>query len=138
MKIVALCVLAFLLVLACSAEQPPLLAEQLQIARPLPGMSIGAGYLTLRNNSDQQISITRVRSPELESVEMHESVLEDGISRMYKLQKVVILPGQSTRFEPGARHLMLRYRATIPSQVTLQFYAGETLLLSISATLEDQ
>ncbi len=137
MKVVALCVLAFLFVLACSAEQPPLLAEQLQIARPLPGMNMGVGYLTLQNNSDQKISITRVHSPELESVEMHESVLEDGISRMYKLREVVILPGQNVRFEPGAKHLMLRYRATIPPQVTLQFYAEETLVLSIGATLED-
>ena len=137
MKVVSLCVLAFLFVVACSAEQAPLLAEQLQIVRPLPGMNIGAGYLTLRNNSDQQISITRVHSPELESVEMHESVLEDGISRMVKLQEVVILPGQNLRFEPGAKHLMLRYRATIPSRVTLQFYAEETLVLSIGATLKD-
>ena len=137
MKVVSLCVLAFLFVVACSAEQAPLLAEQLQIVRPLPGMSMGAGYLTLRNNSDQQISITRVHSPELESVEMHESVLEDGISRMHKLQEVVILPGQNLSFEPGAKHLMLHYAAAIPAQVTLHFYAEETLVLSIGATLED-
>jgi len=41
------------------------------------------------------------------------------------------------RFEPGAKHLMLHYRATIPAQMTLQFYAGETLMLSIGATFED-
>ena len=137
MKMRSLYTLAFFLVVACSAEQPPLLAEQLQIARPLPGMSMGAGYLTLQNNSDRQIGITRVHSPELESVEMHESVLEDGVSRMYKLQEVVILPGRTVRFEPGAKHLMLRYRATIPAQMTLHFYAGETLMLSIGATFED-
>ena len=137
MKLRTLWVLAFFLVLACSAEQPPLVAEQLQIARPLPGMSMGAGYLTLKNNSAQQIRITGMHSPDLKSVEMHESVLEDGVSRMYKLQEVVILPGQSVSFEPGARHLMLRYRATIPDQVTLQFYAEETLLLSVGATLKD-
>lgn len=129
--------LAFLLVVACSAKQPPLLAEQLHITRPMPGMSMGAGYLTLKNNSDQKISISRVNSPELDSVEMHESVLEDGVSRMYKLQEVVILPGRSVSFEPGGKHLMLNYPTTVPSQVTLQFYAGETLMLSIGATLED-
>ncbi len=137
MKLRSLCVLTFFFVVACSAERPPLLAEQLQIPRPVPGMSMGAGYLTLQNSSDQQITITRVHSPELKSVEMHESVLEDGVSRMYKLQEVVILPGQSVSFEPGAKHLMLHYPATIPTQVTLQFYAEETLLLSVGATLED-
>ena len=137
MKLRTLWVLTFFLVIACSADKPPLIAEQLQIARPLPGMSMGAGYLTLKNNSGQQIRITGVHSAELKSVEMHESVLEDGVSRMYKLQEVVILPGQSVSFEPGAKHLMLRYAATIPDQVTLQFYAEETLLLSVGATLED-
>ena len=137
MKVVSLCVVTFLLVLACSIEQPPLLAGNLKIARPVPGMSMGAGYLTLENNSEQRISITRVHSPELVSVEMHESVLEDGVSRMYKVQEVVILPGQSVSFEPGAKHLMLRYPATIPAQMTLQFYAGETLMLSLGATFQD-
>ena len=137
MKLRSLWVLAFFLVVACSADQPPLTAEQLQIARPLAGMSMGAGYLTLKNNSDQKIRITQVHSPDLKSVEMHESVLEDGVSRMYKLQEVVILPGQSASFEPGGKHLMLRYAATIPDQVTLQFYAEETLLLSVGATLKD-
>ncbi len=64
---------------ACSTEQPPLLAGNLKIARPVPGLSMGAGYLTLENNSEQRISITRVHSPELVSVEMHESVLEDVV-----------------------------------------------------------
>lgn len=137
MMLRSLCVLALFFLVACSTEQQPLLAEQLQIARPMPGMSMGAGYLTLRNNSEQQINISRVHSPELESVEMHESVLEDGVSRMIKLQEVVILAGQTISFEPGAKHLMLRYRATIPARITLQFYAQETLILSIGTTLED-
>ena len=137
MKFVSLCAVTFLLVLACSTEQPPLLAGNLKIARPVPGLSMGAGYLTLENNSEQRISITRVHSPEFVSVEMHESVLEDGVSRMYKLQEVVILPGQAVSFEPGAKHLMLRYPATLPAQMTLQFYAGETLMLSLGATFQD-
>ena len=123
---------------ACSSEQPPLIADQVNITKPVPGVSMGAGYLTLRNTSDQIIAITQVSSPDLESVEMHESVLEDGVSRMYKLQEVAILPGGSTTFEPGAKHLMLRYPDELTDSVTLQFYAGETLLLSVDATLGDQ
>ena len=137
MKLRLLYLLGFFFVLACSSEQPPLLVEELHLARPLPGMRMSAGYLTLTNNSDQQISITRVHSAQLESVEMHESVLQDGISRMYKLQEVVILAGHSVKFEPGGKHLMLRYGTTIPAELTLQFYAGETLLLSVGAALED-
>jgi copper(I)-binding protein len=137
MKLRLLYLLGMFLVVACANKHAPLLAAELQLARPLPGMRMSAGYLTLTNNSDQQVSITRVHSAQLESVEMHESVVEDGVSRMYKLQEVVILPGHSVNFEPGGKHLMLRYGATIPAEVTLQFYAGETLLLSVGASLED-
>ena len=98
---------------------------------------MGAGYLTLTNSTDQLVAITQVTSPDLISVEMHESVLEDGISRMYKLQEVAILPGGTATFEPGAKHLMLRYPDELPNNVTLQFYAGESLLLSIDAKLGD-
>jgi hypothetical protein len=137
MKLRFLCLLSFFLMIACSTERPPLLVEELQLARPLPGTRMSAGYLTLTNNSDQPISITRVHSAQLESVEMHESVLEDGVSRMYKLKEVAILPGHSVNFRPGGKHLMLRYGTAIPAELTLQFYAGETLLLSVGARLED-
>lgn len=137
MRLAWLCAAIVCVAAACSTEQPPLVAGQLQIARPVGGMSMGAGYLALKNNSDQSIVITRVHSPDLESVEMHESIQEDGVSRMVKLPEVAIPPGQSVTFEPGAKHLMLRYPTAIPSRITLQFFAEETLMLSVGATIED-
>lgn len=95
-------------------------------------MRMGAGYLTLTNNSAQDIRITRVHGVGVDSVEMHESILEDGVSRMQKLPGVVVPAGQSVLFEPGAKHLMLRYPESIPRQVTLQFFAGEDLLLAVT------
>lgn len=129
--------LVLLLVAACSSEQAVLTVEKLQIPPPVPGVSMGAAYLTLTNNSDQEISITRVASPELSSVEMHESILKDGVSRMARLQRVTIAPRQSVVFEPGAKHLMLRYPAAMPDTLTLQFYADDTLLLSVDTNLKD-
>ena len=98
---------------------------------------MGAAYLTLTNNSAQDITITRVFSPELESVEMHESILEDGVSRMVKLQQVDIAAQQSVTFERGAKHLMLRYPDDRPDQVTLRFFAEDALLLSVGATVKE-
>jgi len=95
---------------------------------------MGAGYLSLSNATSQKILITKVMSPDFESVEMHESVLEDGISRMYKLDEVAILPNRTIRFEPGGKHLMIRYGVDDPDVVTLQFYAGDALLLSVDTT----
>ena len=123
--------LVFACLAACSARQAPLLAEDVVLTQPIPGLSMGAGYLTLRNTTSQRIRIDRVSSPDLESVAMHESVLEDGISRMYELPEVVILPGRSVSFEAGSKHLMIQYPVDARDTITLQFYSGKAMLLSI-------
>ena len=98
---------------------------------------MSAGYLSLTNASNQEILITRVMSPNFESVEMHESFLEEGISRMVELSEIAILPGRTIHFEPGEKHLMLRNPVDTPDIVTLQFYDGDALLLSVATTLKD-
>jgi copper(I)-binding protein len=96
---------------------------------------MGAGYLQFTNNSPEDIRITHISSPQLESVEMHETILKDDIARMAKLAEVVVPAGQSLSFEPGAKHLMLRYPETIPQQVTLHFFAGDEPLLSVATVV---
>ena len=121
---------------ACSVENAPLVVNDIVLAQPLPGARIGAGYLSLTNASSQRILITKVISPNFESVEMHETILEDGISRMVRLSEIAILPGRTVHFEPGGKHLMIRYRVDAPDVVTLMFYDGDSLLLSVDTTSE--
>lgn len=122
---------------ACSAEQPPLVAENVVITRPIPGARMGAGYFTLRNTSRELIRIDKVSSPEFASIAMHESVLEDGMARMHELQEIVILPRQSIEFAAGGKHLMMQHAATTPEQVTLQFFSGAAMLLSVQVKVKD-
>ena len=129
--------LSFVSCAACSVEQPPLIADQVLVSQPVPGASMGAAYMTLENTSSQQIRLTKISSPQFESVEMHETILENGISRMRKLQEVVVPPSETIAFEPGGKHLMIRYPASTPEQITLQFYTAETLLLSIDIAPQD-
>ena len=128
-----LALLAAISIAACSAEQPPLLVEELVLTRPIPGAGMGAGYFTLRNTSGEAIRITRVSSPELAAVAMHESLLEDGIARMHELPEIVVPPHSSVVFEAGGKHLMMHYAAATPEVVTLQFFAGPAMLLSVQA-----
>lgn len=122
---------------ACSADQAPLVAEDVVITRPMPGMRMSAGYMTLRNSSDEQIRIDRIESPDFSSIEMHESVLDDGISRMLALPVVVIPAGQSVTFEAGGKHLMIRHLPETPDSVRLQLFSDETLLLAIDVKPEE-
>lgn len=129
--------LAVLLATACAPDGPPLSVDELVVTRPLPGSGMSAGYLTLRNGSAEDIVVTRVASPEFAAVAMHESVLEDGVSRMRPLSSLVVPARGAVRLEPGGKHLMLQGATAAGTTVTLQFYAGDTPLLTVSTTLED-
>ena len=115
---------------------PPLVAGNVSIMRPLPGMRTSAGYLELTNRSRNTINITNVTSPEFASVEMHEMIIADDVARMRPLAMLSIAPGTSVSFERGARHLMLLRPYGTADHVTLQFYAGDLMLLSVRAEFE--
>ena len=150
-------VLTLLLVFlgACSADiQPALVASDITITRSMPGMTMRAGYLTLTNNSEETITITRVSSPNYESVMLHESVVEDGVARMRPLEKIEMRAGTSAILEPGGKHLMLMRPKVSADKgstdmvsadkgsldknraesVSLQFYDGLTLLLTVTSS----
>ena len=128
-------VLMALFVAACSSESgPPLAVSDVEVTRPMPGMSMSAGYLVLRNASSEATTITHVSSPQYGSVEMHETRIEDGVSRMRKLPEVVVEPGSNVVFERGGKHLMLMRPADDLSNVTLNFYSGDALLLSVAVS----
>jgi len=125
------------LLAACSSRgDAPLLATDVIVTRSLPGMQMSAGYLRLTNNTQATITINRVTSPDFGSVEMHESSLENGIARMRALQDFSIPPGQTVRFERGGKHLMLTRPGEDIDTVTLDFFADDTLLLSITVEPE--
>lgn len=137
MKRAAILVASALLVSACLNQQAPLVASDISIARPMPGMQMTAAYMTLTNNTTQQISISEITSPEFGSVQMHETVIEDGIASMRRLREVSIAAGGSVVFEPGAKHLMLMQLQGNPEHVTLEFHASDAVLLSVNVAFAD-
>jgi copper(I)-binding protein len=136
MRLILLSAIAILLV-ACSTERAPLVAADVIVKRPLPGMQMSAGYLTFTNNSAQAITLTDVTSPQFAAVEMHESVVEDGIARMYPLGDLTILAGTTVRFEPGGKHLMLMRPIGEFESVTIEFHADDAIILTLDVALTD-
>ncbi len=134
-RLVSVVVFLALALGACStAEQPPLVASDVQVTGPMPRMK--AGYMTLSNNTDEAITITRVSSPQYGRAEIHETVVEDDVARMRPVDALTIPAGDSARLEPGGRHLMLMQPVDSPESVSLNLYAGDTLLLSVQADVE--
>ncbi|MEJ2298130.1 MAG: copper chaperone PCu(A)C [Woeseiaceae bacterium] len=125
---------AFLLLAACGAPQPPLVAAEVEITRPVPGRNMSAGFMVLKNNSDQAIRITSATSPQYAAVEIHETTIEDGIARMRALDELVVPAQGSVTLERGGKHLMLMRGGDIGTTVAVQFYSDEVPVLSIEYT----
>lgn len=133
----ALLLLAVLLT-ACGAPEPPLVIGELEITKPMPGRRMSAGYLVLANNTDEPLRITRVESPQFNSVEVHETTITDGVSRMRKLAELTVPAHDSVTLQRGGKHLMLMGPKDLEGAVTLQFFSGGTPILSVNYTFPEE
>lgn len=129
MRLAALLIVSLLV--ACGAPQPPLVASDVEITRPMPGRDMSAAFLVLHNNTAEPIRITRVTSPQYGNVEMHETRIEDGIARMRALEELVVPAHGSVTLERGGKHLMLMQAGKIEDTVSLQLLSGPDPVLSI-------
>ena len=134
-----LLLLPVVLIAACGSEpQPPLVAHDVIVTRPVAGMKMSAAYLSLTNNSDETIRISRVNSAQYESVQLHETTIENDVARMRSIAFLEIAAGETVTLQPGGKHLMLM-RPTGPADtVSLRFLDGDNLILTVDATFEPQ
>lgn len=72
-----------------------------------PGASMLAGYLMLHNPSEKDRTLVSADSPDFGMVEVHRSVVENGIAKMFAQETLVIPATEHLMFEPGGYHLML-------------------------------
>ena len=72
-----------------------------------PAMPMGAGFFTLSNPCATPLTLAGATSPRFGDVSMHETRVEQGISRMRPLAPVVVPARGTVAFAPGGRHLML-------------------------------
>ncbi|MGB5629052.1 MAG: copper chaperone PCu(A)C [Woeseiaceae bacterium] len=126
----ALLLLALLLS-ACGAPEPPLVVNDLEITRPMPGMQMSAGFLVITNNTGETARITKVTSPQFEAVEVHETTIVDGVSRMRELDALEIPARSSVVLERGGKHLMLMRPRDLQDSITLQFFNEDLPVLTI-------
>jgi copper(I)-binding protein len=77
-------------------------------ARPtVPGQSVGAAYLTIRNKGAAPDRLLALGSPAATSVSVHQTTNAGGISRMRPVGPIVIGPGRGLSMAPGGMHVML-------------------------------
>ena len=66
-----------------------------------------AGYARIDNTCSGPVEIVSASSPAFADVSLHETRIEDGISRMRALAMLPVPAHGSVAFAPGGLHLML-------------------------------
>ena len=66
-----------------------------------------AGYAVLSNAGSKGLSVVSASSAAFGRVEMHETLMENGIAKMRALDKLEIAAGGKVEFVPGGKHFML-------------------------------
>jgi iron complex transport system substrate-binding protein len=102
---------ALLVLLAGGAGASPGAVSTLTIEHPWsratpPGVTVGAGYLEIRNSGGPDL-LTGASSPLADRVEFHQSRIEGGIERMRPVDSLPVAAGARLLFAPGQLHLML-------------------------------
>lgn len=72
------------------------------------GVDVAVGYLTLRNTGSERRELIKITSPQAATIGLHRSSVDaNGVSRMWPMGKLELLPGEVLKLSPNGVHLML-------------------------------
>jgi copper(I)-binding protein len=97
-----------------------------------PNASALAGYVTITNNTKQDRILTSAKSEQFNAVEIHRTIVENGVAKMRRQKDLPIPTGGSLVLEPGSYHLMLMtpkagFKANDLVTVTLDLKSGDDI-----------
>lgn len=72
-----------------------------------PSVPVRAGYMTIHNSAANSVSIVSVRSDAFASVEIHQSLMKDGMMHMEPAGELKVDAGATLQLAPGGLHLMM-------------------------------
>ncbi|MGH8455741.1 MAG: copper chaperone PCu(A)C [Stenotrophobium sp.] len=109
-----------------------------RIPQAPPGATVLAGYVTLSNAGAKPVIVHKVESADFESVGLHRTIIENGISKMDMLEQVSIPAHGQLQFAPGGLHLMLfkpRREMKPGEQAAMSFFCGDQKPLDVKFTV---
>ena len=72
-----------------------------------PNAGAMAGYVTITNNTDHERVLVYAKSKQFNAVEIHRTIVENGVAKMRRQEDLPIPAGSSLELKPGSYHLML-------------------------------
>jgi len=107
-----------------AVAQPPVTVEDAWVRAAPPTATVTEGYLTLRNSTSGPLRVVHAESPQFERVEIHASMLHDGVAHMAPVAGVTVPARGSVALAPGGLHLML-------IEPTLSLAEGGKMILTL-------
>lgn len=101
-----------------------LIIEQAWVRAAPPGAMTLAAYATVRNPCARVVAIIDVSSGDFAMAMMHETQIENGVSKMRHVASLPLAARGEVRFAPGGMHLMLM-------NPTRKLKAGDSVELSL-------
>ena len=89
-----------------TSQSKRLVAKDAVFRAPIPGMENSVGYLKLTNTQDESITLVSAESAISERVEFHNHLMENGVMKMVKVDRLNINANQTITFQSGGLHLM--------------------------------
>lgn len=93
---------------AQDVRKGPITVSQSWSRATSPRATVGAGFLTIRNDAAQDDRLLSATSPRAARVEIHTMSMEGGVMRMRPLPDGIAVPaGGKATLSPGGNHIML-------------------------------
>ncbi len=105
--------------------------ENAWIREAPPVVKILAGFMSISNPTDKTVVLLGAESPLFEKVELHRSIMENGMAKMEQHKQLEIPAHGRVDFSPGGFHLMLvnprqPLKAGDTATVTIKFEGGKS------------
>ncbi len=72
-----------------------------------PGQPNSAAFMTITSKAGEDHALVAAESGVSKVVELHTHVMEEGMMKMRKIEKIDLPAGQSVNLQPGGLHVML-------------------------------
>ena len=98
--------IAIFVVWGWAVEAGELTVEDSWVMLP-PSQSVAAAFMKIHNHTDEVVVLEGATSPQADRVEIHQSLVSDGVASMEELKGVSIPAGETLVLAPKGIHLML-------------------------------
>lgn len=97
-----------LMVASCASDtEPDLQLTGGWVRAMLPNSTATAAYGNFNHQGTAAIEIVAIRSDSFSEVSLHETRIQQGVSRMESHSSWILQPGDDLQLRPGGLHLML-------------------------------